>query len=100
MFFFRREAEPHGGTDTSRTSICGGDNLPAAVVGIDLAGNESGNTVADDLTLNGGDLGNNSLVVVKIVVEACSVLFHEGSAHSLDIAWLNSHAIFLRCLYM
>jgi hypothetical protein len=26
------------------------------------------------------------------------VLFHKGNTHSFDITWLNSHAIFLKCL--
>ncbi|MDV0442793.1 hypothetical protein McpCs1_01380 [Methanocorpusculaceae archaeon Cs1] len=55
--------------------------LPAAVVGIDLASDESGNAIADALALDGGDLGDNLLVVIEAVVEALSVLFHKGDAH-------------------
>jgi len=57
------------------------EKLPAYGRGVDLAGNVPGDPVTDRFALNGGDFGNNSLVVVKVAVEAFSVLFEKGDAH-------------------
>ncbi|PAV09496.1 hypothetical protein ASJ83_02660 [Methanocorpusculum parvum] len=70
-----------GRCEKTQEKDIGPDTLPAGGGRVDLAGDVACDPVADHFALNGRDFSNNFLVVVKVAVEAFSVLFEKGNAH-------------------
>ena len=55
--------------------------LPVYRSPVNFAGNVPCDPVTDHFALNSGNFRNNSLVVIKVAIEAFSVLFEKGDAH-------------------